>query len=86
MDICREHTQLEPVPVNGDIVDEATVRKVFAAHRPHRVFHAAAYNHVPLMECNPEQAIQNNALRTRLVGGRLTPLFTQYPSYWNRAC
>jgi FlaA1/EpsC-like NDP-sugar epimerase len=55
------------VPVIGDIVDEATVRQVFAAHRPDRVFHAAAYKHVPMMECNPEQAIRNNVLGTRLV-------------------
>jgi FlaA1/EpsC-like NDP-sugar epimerase len=66
-DLLREHPDLDLVPVIGDIVDEATVKQVFATHRPDRVFHAAAYKHVPLMECNPEQAIRNNVLGTRLV-------------------
>jgi FlaA1/EpsC-like NDP-sugar epimerase len=66
-DLLRDRPELELVPVIGDIVDEPTVKAVFAAHRPDRVFHAAAYKHVPMMECNPEQAIRNNVLGTRLV-------------------
>jgi FlaA1/EpsC-like NDP-sugar epimerase len=66
-DLLREHPELDLVPVIGDIVDDAAVKHVFAAYRPDWVFHAAAYKHVPLMECNPEQAIRNNVLGTRLV-------------------
>jgi FlaA1/EpsC-like NDP-sugar epimerase len=68
MDLRRSHPELEVVPVIGDVVDAPTIRKIFAAHRPERVFHAAAYKHVPLMELNPEQAIRNNVLGTRIVG------------------
>jgi FlaA1/EpsC-like NDP-sugar epimerase len=67
MDLRRDHPKLEIVPVIGDIVDESTVRHVFVEHHPERVFHAAAYKHVPLMEANPEQAIRNNVLGTRVV-------------------
>jgi FlaA1/EpsC-like NDP-sugar epimerase len=67
LDLRREHLGLELVPVIADIVDETTLRRVFDHHRPERVFHAAAYKHVPLMECNPEQAIRNNVLGTRIV-------------------
>ena len=67
MDLRRDHPELDLVPVVGDIVDEPTVRQVFGTYAPERVFHAAAYKHVPLMECNPEQAIRNNVLGTRIV-------------------
>jgi FlaA1/EpsC-like NDP-sugar epimerase len=67
LDLRREHQDLDLVPVIGDVVDPATVRKVFLDHQPDRVFHAAAYKHVPLMECNPEQAIRNNVIGTRIV-------------------
>jgi FlaA1/EpsC-like NDP-sugar epimerase len=67
LDLRREHPELDLVPVIGDVVDSSTVRQVFADHQPERVFHAAAYKHVPLMESNPAQAIRNNVLGTRVV-------------------
>jgi len=53
--------------VVADIRDEATMRRVFAEHRPALVFHAAAHKHVPLMEGSPAEAIRNNCLATRLL-------------------
>jgi FlaA1/EpsC-like NDP-sugar epimerase len=51
--------------VVGDVKDEATLAAVFEQHRPHVVFHAAAYKHVPLMEGgNAWQAVRNNVLGT----------------------
>lgn len=55
---------VEHVPVVGDILDLATMRDVFAFHRPHSVFHAAAYKHVPLMERSCFQAVTNNIFGT----------------------
>jgi FlaA1/EpsC-like NDP-sugar epimerase len=54
-------------PVIGDITDENRLDAVFAEHRPHIVFHAAAHKHVPLMEGNPCEAVKNNVRGTRLV-------------------
>jgi FlaA1/EpsC-like NDP-sugar epimerase len=55
---------LKFVPVVGDILDVAALRETFAMHRPHSVFHAAAYKHVPMMEMNCFQAVTNNVFGT----------------------
>jgi FlaA1/EpsC-like NDP-sugar epimerase len=43
------------------------MREVFLQYHPGAVFHAAAYKHVGLMEDNPVEAVQNNAVATRVV-------------------
>jgi FlaA1/EpsC-like NDP-sugar epimerase len=55
---------LNQVSVVGDILDVGLLREVFATHRPHSVFHAAAYKHVPMMEMNCFQAVTNNIFGT----------------------
>ena len=51
--------------VIGDAKDPRRVGTVFARYRPHVVFHAAAYKHVPLMEEeNAFEAVVNNVLST----------------------
>jgi FlaA1/EpsC-like NDP-sugar epimerase len=39
---------------------------IFAEYRPHVVFHAAAYKHVPMLEKNPWEAIFNNVLGSQV--------------------
>lgn len=54
--------------VVGDVKDAALLDKVFAAHKPSVIFHAAAYKHVPLMEGdNAWQAVRNNVIGSRCV-------------------
>jgi FlaA1/EpsC-like NDP-sugar epimerase len=49
----------------GDVKDSSRLEVVFAEHKPDVVFHAAAYKHVPLMECaNAWQAVRNNVQGT----------------------
>lgn len=50
--------------VVGDILDEALLTGLFAEHVPSRVYHAAAYKHVGMMERSPRAALLNNALGT----------------------
>jgi FlaA1/EpsC-like NDP-sugar epimerase len=52
------------VSMIGDIIDAETVQLTFSRFKPDRVFHAAAYKHVPLMESNPVEALRNNVLGT----------------------
>ncbi|VGO15610.1 UDP-N-acetyl-alpha-D-glucosamine C6 dehydratase [Pontiella desulfatans] len=50
------------VPVIARVQDEPVMKKMFECFRPSTVYHAAAYKHVPLMENNPWQAIDNNVI------------------------
>ncbi len=48
----------------GNVQNRARLNEVFLKHRPELVYHAAAYKHVPLMEENPFEAIENNVFGT----------------------
>ena len=48
----------------ASVRDGDLLRKIFKAHRPTIVFHAAAYKHVPLVEQNPDEGIRNNVFGT----------------------
>ncbi|MEZ4363580.1 MAG: nucleoside-diphosphate sugar epimerase/dehydratase [Kofleriaceae bacterium] len=54
-------------PRVADVCDAARMRQLFSELRPEVVFHAAAHKHVPMMECNPGEAIKNNVAGTRTV-------------------
>ncbi len=51
----------------ADIKNELVMRNIFMTYRPDKVFHAAAYKHVPLMENHPSRAIENNVLGTKIL-------------------
>ncbi|MFC3198781.1 polysaccharide biosynthesis protein [Parapedobacter deserti] len=51
----------------GDIRDEDRMDALFRTFKPHYVYHAAAYKHVPMMENHPVEAVRTNILGTRLV-------------------
>ena len=55
------------VPEVADVGDEPRMAELFALHRPHVVFHAAAHKHVPMMERAPREAIKNNVFGTKTV-------------------
>lgn len=55
---------VEIVTEIGSITHMPALEEVFDRHNPHVVFHAAAHKHVPLMESNPREAIENNVFGT----------------------
>ena len=50
-----------------DVRDKKGLRDIFEKYKPQKVFHAAAYKHVPLMEESPYEAIKINVLGTKKV-------------------
>ncbi|WP_131536276.1 polysaccharide biosynthesis protein [Pedobacter nototheniae] len=54
----------------GDVRDEQRMDKLFSTYKPHYVYHAAAYKHVPLMEDNPAEAIKANVLGTKTIADK----------------
>lgn len=52
------------VGVLGDVRDQSLLDRVFAAHRPQVVFHAAAHKHVHQLEKNVQEGVSNNLIGT----------------------
>lgn len=50
--------------VIASVADEARIDQVFRQYKPQVVFHAAAHKHVPIMEDNLLEAVQNNVIGT----------------------
>jgi FlaA1/EpsC-like NDP-sugar epimerase len=53
------------VAIVSDVRDKYKMSRIFTKYKPQRVFHAAAYKHVPLMEKSPYEAIKVNVLGTK---------------------
>lgn len=51
----------------GDIRDHCRMELLFQTFKPHYVYHAAAYKHVPLMEHNPGEAVRTNVMGTKVI-------------------
>ena len=51
----------------GDVRDHSRMELLFQTFKPHYVYHAAAYKHVPLMEHNPAEAVRTNVMGTKVI-------------------
>ncbi|WP_206366536.1 polysaccharide biosynthesis protein [Sphingomonas gei] len=65
--IAREDHEISLVPLLGSVRDERRMHEIIATWRPHTIYHAAAYKHVPLVEHNPVEGVQNNVIGTLTV-------------------
>ena len=57
-------SDFEIVPLIGSIGDKDLLKKLLNSHAVDTIYHAAAYKHVPLMEQNIMQCINNNVFGT----------------------
>jgi FlaA1/EpsC-like NDP-sugar epimerase len=57
---------VEIVPLLASVCDEVRMHEIMDTWRPHTVYHAAAYKHVPLVEHNPAEGVRNNVWGTKV--------------------
>lgn len=62
-----ERYGIELCPVLGSVGDAARVAQTIAKHNVRTILHAAAYKHVPLVEANVLEGVQNNIFGTRIL-------------------
>jgi FlaA1/EpsC-like NDP-sugar epimerase len=63
--LCSEHhLSVEVVPLLASVSNLGRLREICRHYRPDTVYHAAAYKHVPLVECNSSEGVLNNVFGT----------------------
>lgn len=65
--MSNEFPTIRTQTIVASISNQGRMEKIFSKFRPDFVFHAAAYKHVPMMEDNTSESIQNNVLGTKIV-------------------
>ena len=65
--MAHEFAGINCESVVTSIAHRQSMERLFALYKPEYVFHAAAYKHVPMMEDNPTEAVQNNIEGTRIL-------------------
>jgi len=58
-----KHIQYELI----DITNKEALERLLAQIKPQIIFHTAAYKHVPLLECQPHAAVENNTFATQIL-------------------
>lgn len=61
----KKNEGVQFIPVIADIQDREKIFEVVHQYHPDVIYHAAAHKHVPLMECNPYEAVKNNIFGTK---------------------
>ena len=67
LELKANWSNLEAPTIVADISNLKRMEDIFEHYHPEIVFHAAAYKHVPMMEDNVSEAIQNNVLGTKVL-------------------
>ena len=65
--MAKRWPEIKTSTVVGSISNAGRMEHIFREFQPDYVFHAAAYKHVPMMEDNPSESIQNNIYGTKVL-------------------
>lgn len=63
----KNYPHIKAETIVTSICNQSRMETLFKMYKPDYVFHAAAYKHVPMMEDNPCEAIQNNVNGTKII-------------------
>lgn len=63
----KTYPHIKSETIVTSICNQSRMETLFKMYKPDYLFHAAAYKHVPMMEDNPCEAIQNNVNGTRII-------------------
>jgi len=63
----KDFPEIRSETIVTSVCKKERMERIFADYMPDYVFHAAAYKHVPMMENNPTEAVQNNIEGTKIV-------------------
>jgi len=63
----NDNTLIPFIPFLADVRNKHKMDRIFARYKPHCIFHAAAYKHVPLMEQYPCEAVFTNVMGTKIM-------------------
>ncbi len=65
--MAKNYPEVRSETIVTSICKKERMERIFADYMPDYVFHAAAYKHVPMMEDNPTEAVQNNIQGTKII-------------------
>ena len=65
--MAKDYPSVPCSTVVTSVTKEDRMEDIFRGFRPEYVFHAAAYKHVPMMEDNPCESVQNNVWGTKVL-------------------
>ena len=65
--MAKQFTDIKAETIVTTICSKSRMEHIFKTYLPDFVFHAAAYKHVPMMENNPCESIQNNVYGTKIL-------------------
>lgn len=65
--MAKQYPNIKAETIVTTICSKSRMEHIFETYHPDYVFHAAAYKHVPMMENNPCESIQNNVYGTKIL-------------------
>lgn len=65
--MAKQFPEIKAENIVTTICSKSRMEHIFKTYLPDYVFHAAAYKHVPMMENNPCESVQNNVYGTKIL-------------------